>query len=49
MNIRKKPEFIPMSAPDITEEDVHAVADVVRSGRLALGPKTEKFERMIAE
>ena len=40
---------IPMSAPDITEEDVRAVADVVRSGRLALGPKTEEFERRIAD
>ncbi len=42
-------ELIPMSAPDITEEDVQAVAEVVRSGRLALGPKTEEFERLIAE
>ena len=40
---------IPMSAPDITEEDVEAVAEVVRSGRLALGPKTEEFERLVAE
>lgn len=40
---------IPMSAPDITEEDVQAVAEVVRSGRLALGPKTEEFETRIAE
>lgn len=41
-------EHIPMSAPDITEEDVQAVAEVVRSGRLALGPKTEEFEKLIA-
>jgi perosamine synthetase len=48
-----------MSTPDITEEDVQvpgighstgqAVAEVVRSGRLALGPKTEEFERSMAE
>jgi len=42
-------KHVPMSAPDITEEDVRAVAEVVRSGRLALGPKTEEFERLIAE
>lgn len=42
-------ESIPMSAPDITEEDVQAVAEVVRSGRLALGPKTEEFERLVTE
>ena len=49
MNREKKPGFIPMSAPDITEEDVQAVAEVVRSGRLALGPKTEEFEKRIAD
>ena len=43
------PDLIPMSAPDITEEDVRAVADVVRSGRLALGPKTEEFEHLMAK
>ncbi|MGB9757612.1 MAG: DegT/DnrJ/EryC1/StrS family aminotransferase [Candidatus Bipolaricaulaceae bacterium] len=42
-------ERIPMSAPDISEEDVQAVAEVVRSGRLALGPKTEAFEGLIAD
>ncbi|MDH7596411.1 MAG: DegT/DnrJ/EryC1/StrS family aminotransferase [Methanothrix sp.] len=42
-------ERVPMSAPDITEDDVEVVANVVRSGRLALGPKTEEFERLIAE
>jgi len=42
-------EGISMSAPDITEGDVQAVAEVVRSGRLALGPKTEEFEKRIAD
>jgi perosamine synthetase len=37
-----------MSAPDITEEDVRAVTEVVRSGRLALGPKAEAFENALA-
>ena len=40
---------IAMAAPDISEADVQAVAEVVRSGRLALGPKTEEFERKMAE
>jgi len=40
---------IPMSAPDLTDEDVQAVADVARSGRLALGPETEEVEQLIAE
>lgn len=40
---------IPMSSADLSEADVQAVADVVRSGRLALGPQTETFERLVAE
>lgn len=38
-----------MSLPDITEEDIAAVLEVLRSGRLSLGPKTEEFESLIAE
>ena len=37
-------ETIPLSAPDITEAEVQAVADVLRSGRLSLGPKLTEFE-----
>jgi len=40
---------ISMSAPDIDETDVEAVAEVLRSGRLALGPRAEEFEKRIAE
>lgn len=42
-------EPIPMSRPDITEADVEAVVGVLRSGRLALGPKTIELERAIAD
>lgn len=34
--------------PDIDETDVEAVTEVVRSGRLALGPKTAAFEEAVA-
>jgi perosamine synthetase len=37
-----------MSAADIDETDIRAVAEVLRSGRLALGPKVEEFEHDIA-
>jgi perosamine synthetase len=42
-------ENIPMSSADLDESDVQAVLDVLRSGRLALGPKTIEFERAMAE
>jgi perosamine synthetase len=38
-----------MSAPEIDESDEQAVLEVLRSGRLALGPKAEEFEQAIAE
>lgn len=40
---------ISMSSAEIDESDVQAVLEVLRSGRLALGPKAEEFERLVAE
>jgi perosamine synthetase len=42
-------ERIPMSCPEIDESDLAAVAEVLRSGRLSLGPKTEEFERELCK
>ena len=39
---------IPLSAPDITEAEVQAVADVLRTPNLSLGPKVQEFERAIS-
>jgi perosamine synthetase len=39
---------IPLSAPDIHESDVEAVAAVLRSSQLSLGPKLEEFEHSLA-
>ncbi len=47
MKTRSEPP-IEMSAPDLDESDVQAVIDVVRSGRLALGPRAIEFERAVA-
>ncbi len=40
---------IPLSQPDITEAEINAVVDVLRSGRLSIGPRQDLFEQMIAE
>lgn len=40
---------VSMSAPEIDESDEHAVLEVLRSGRLALGPKAAEFEQAIAQ
>jgi len=39
---------IEMSAAELDENDIQAVLGVLRSGRLALGPKTAAFERSLA-
>jgi perosamine synthetase len=41
--------LIPHSRPHVSEDDVEAVARVVRRGQLAQGPEVEAFEREVAE
>jgi perosamine synthetase len=43
MNLR-----IPLSSPDITEAEIEAVAAVMRTNSLSLGPKLEEFEDALA-
>lgn len=40
---------IPFSPPDITEEEIAAVAEVMRSGWLTTGPRTKELEKQMAE
>jgi perosamine synthetase len=42
-------ERIPMASADLDESDIEAVLGVLRTGRLALGPKTLEFERAVAD
>lgn len=44
-----KDVHIAFSPPDITEAEVEAVAETLRSGWITTGPKTKEFERRIAE
>lgn len=39
---------IPLSRPDITEQEIEAVSAVLRSGRLSIGPVLERFEQAVA-
>jgi perosamine synthetase len=39
---------IPLSRPDISDLEVDMVVETLRSGRLALGPMAEKFEKLVA-
>jgi len=42
-------EFLPFSRPSITEEDIAAVGEVLRSGWITTGPKTAAFEQGFAD
>ncbi len=41
-------EFLPFSAPSISEQEISAVADVLRSGWITTGPKNAEFEQQFA-
>jgi perosamine synthetase len=43
------PMRIPLSAPDITETEIEAVVQVLRTPQLSLGPRLEAFERVTAD
>jgi len=45
-NISNKP--IPVFRPSMNQEEIDAVADVIKSGWIGLGPKTEIFEKKFA-
>lgn len=40
---------IELSGPDITQAEIDAVASVMRSGRLSLGPAVPRFEEAVAQ
>ncbi|BAM04378.1 DegT/DnrJ/EryC1/StrS family aminotransferase [Phycisphaera mikurensis] len=42
------PNHIPLSQPDLGDAEISAVVDVLRSGRLSIGPQQEAFEHAVA-
>lgn len=42
-------KFLPFALPDIGEEEIAAVVEVLRSGWITTGPKTQQFERKFGE
>jgi perosamine synthetase len=47
--VREAQRFIPLSSPYIDEREQELVLEVLRSGRLSLGPMVERFEELFAE
>ncbi|HBM80882.1 MAG: DegT/DnrJ/EryC1/StrS aminotransferase family protein [Clostridiales bacterium] len=44
-----KPNNIPFSPPDITEKEINAVVEVLKSGWITTGPKNAEFEEKIKQ
>lgn len=42
-------KHIPFSPPDITDAEINAVVDVLKSGWITSGPKVNEFEKMICD
>lgn len=42
------PPFLPFALPDITEDEIAAVADALRSGWVTTGPRAKRFEEEFA-
>jgi dTDP-4-amino-4,6-dideoxygalactose transaminase len=42
-------DFLPFSPPDLSESEIEAVVDVLRSGWITTGPKTKRFEQAFAD
>jgi perosamine synthetase len=40
---------IPLARPDITDAEIEAVVEVLKTSHLALGPKLKEFENAIAD
>lgn len=45
----KKQQFIPVFQPDYDRREIKAVSEVLKSGWIGLGPKTEEFEKRFAQ
>jgi perosamine synthetase len=49
MELGQATKTIELSRPDVTEEEIAAVTEVLRGPRLSLGPKAPEFERVVAD
>lgn len=49
MSAAESPEQIPLAQPDVGAREEELVLEVLRSGRLSLGPMGERFERAFAD
>jgi len=47
--VKVEVEPIPMASPDIDQSDIDAVCQVMRTGRLSLGPVVTAFEQAVAD
>ncbi|HEY5694281.1 MAG TPA: DegT/DnrJ/EryC1/StrS family aminotransferase, partial [Gaiellaceae bacterium] len=47
--MRQEVDSVPLSGPYLGEREEELVLEVLRSGRLSLGPTIDRFEELVAE
>lgn len=47
--MKTRKDYLPFGKPDFTKEEIDAVARVIRTGWVGMGPETQEFERELGE
>jgi len=47
--LNKRGEFLPFHTPSISEEEIEAVVETLRTGWISSGPRVNRFEREFAD
>ena len=47
-DFQKRDDFIPYNVPDITDAEINEVVETLKSGWVAKGPRTNRFEQEFA-
>ena len=47
--MKQEVQSVPLSGPYLGEREEELVLEVLRSGRLSLGPAVDRFEELVAE
>ena len=47
-DFQRRDDFIPYNVPDITDAEINEVVETLKSGWVAKGPRTNRFEQEFA-
>ena len=47
-DFQRRDDFIPYNVPDITDAEINEVVETLKSGWVAKGPRTNRFEQELS-